>query len=64
MSLLRGCFRRVRAVQMNVSSDIGFLASQGVDINEADTRGRTALMTAVQYGKFEAVEMLVSKGRT
>ena len=54
----------MRAVQMNVSSDIGFLASQGVDINEADTRGRTALMTAVQYGKFEAVEMLVSKGRT
>lgn len=51
-----------RALQMGTPEDLQALFDGGMDINQEDFEGRTALMMTTAQGKKEAVEMLVTRG--
>ena len=47
------------------SGDLGILRNvldNNIDVNARDTRGRTALILAIQYGHVAAVKMLLAHG--
>jgi ankyrin repeat protein len=50
------------ALQFGNTSDLEALFNQGMDINQTDFQGRTALMMSVVNGKNDVVEMLIRRG--
>lgn len=51
-----------RALQKGTGSDLEALFESGIDINQTDFEGRTALMMSAVFGKRDVVEMLIKRG--